>query len=97
MHGVEQPERLDGAIAQIALVTLEGRAAADVDVPQVDGRVPVHDPVCEHLAGAARGLDADGVEARRHEQAAGLGRFAEQVAVIGREALRPVEEHLYAG
>src|SRR5579872_6477902 len=55
VHGVEETQGLDGTVAQIAAVPLEGRTAADVDVPEVERRVAVDDPVRQHLAGAARG------------------------------------------
>src|SRR5437763_10425383 len=62
MHRIEQAERLDRALAQVALVALERRAAANIDVPQVRGRMPVDDPVRQYLARSTGGLDADRIE-----------------------------------
>lgn len=61
------------------------------------GGATIADPVGQRLADAARGEDADGVEARRAEEARHFGRLAEKVAVVGGEALRAVEEQLDAG
>ena len=97
VHGVEQAERLDRAVLQITAVALERHDAPDVDVPEIHRRMAVDDPVGEHLAGAARRLDADRIEAGGDEQVADFRRLAEEIAVIGREALRPVEEQLDAG
>src|SRR5438876_86469 len=52
----------------------------------------VPDPLRENEAGAARGLDADRVETGRDVEIAQLRRFAEIIAVIGREALGSIEE-----
>ena len=56
----------------------------------------VHHPVGQHLAGTAGGLDADGVEPSSHKKVAHLRGFAQQVAVVGSEALRPIEEQVDA-
>src|SRR5262245_44352721 len=97
MHRVEQARRLHGAVTKVTLVALERQTAANIDVPQVEGRMPVDDPVGENLARSARRLNADRVEARRHVQAAQLRGFAKKISIIRREALRTVEEHLDAG
>src|SRR5262249_7113910 len=83
--------------SQVASVTLERHRAPDVDVPEIHRRMAVEDPVGEHLAGAARRLDADRVEAGGDEEVPQLRRLSEQVAVVRREALGPVEEELDAG
>ena len=97
VHGVEQAQRLGRAVAQVGAIALERVQAADVDVGEVDGHAAVADPFGEDLAGAARALDADRVEAAGDEQVAHLGRLAEQVAVVRGEALRAVEEGLDTG
>ena len=97
VHGVEQAQRLGGAVAQVGAVALERVQPAHVDVGEVDRHAAVADPFRQHLAGAARALDADRVEAGGDEQVAQLGGLAQQVAVVGREALRAVEEGLDAG
>src|SRR5262249_20860975 len=83
VHGVEQPERLDSAVTQVAFVALEGRAAADIHIPQIEGGIAIDNPVRQDFAGTACGLDADRVEARGEVQAAHLGYLSEQVPVIG--------------
>ena len=97
VHRVEEPQRLRGAIGEVFLVRLERQRSADVDVEEIHGRVAVDDPVGEDLASAARGLDADRVEARRHEQIVVFSRWAEEIAVVRREAFRSVEEQLHTG
>src|SRR5689334_11870996 len=94
MHGVEQSERLYRPIVQILLVALEGRAASYVDIPQIHRRMPVNDPVSEHPARPASGLNANGVESRRHKQPLDLRCLPQEVAVVRREALRTIEEEL---
>ncbi len=54
VHVVEQAQRLDRALAEVAAVALEGHGAANIHVPEVHGRMPVEDPVRQHLAGATR-------------------------------------------
>jgi hypothetical protein len=61
------------------------------------GGWPSNDPIGQHLARASGGLDADGVEAGSDKQVAHLGRLAQQVAVVWREAFGPVEEQVDAG
>src|SRR3979490_211176 len=97
MHRIEQAERLDRALAPVAAVALERGAAANIDGPQVRGRMPVEDPVRQYLARPTGGLDADRIEASPHVQTAHFRRLTQAISVVGREALRPVEEHLHAG
>ena len=95
--GVEQAERLGDAIDKVGLVALEREHAADVDAHQVHGGLAGMHPFGQRLAGAAGGLDADGVEAGGDEEVLQLGRLAEQIAVVGREAFGAVEEGVDAG
>ena len=90
VHRVEEPDHLAGALAQVGGVALERHEAPDVHVPEIHGRLAAHDPLRQRLAGAGRRGDADGVEAGRHEVVPALGRLAEHVAVVGREALGAV-------
>ena len=92
MHGIEQAERLRHAPAQIGLAILVRLHAADIDVPKIEGRMPTHYPFGQRHAGAASGLDADRIEARGDIEIFQTGRFAQQIALIGREALRAIEE-----
>ncbi len=57
----------------------------------------VADPFGHHLADAAGGLQADGIEAGRDEAILEFGRFAEVVAHVRSEAFRSAEELLNAG
>ena len=82
VHRVEEAECFDGAIVEVGAVSLERHHAAHVDIPQVHRRMPVDDPVREHLAGPARGLDADRVESRGDEHPGDIGRLPEEVSVI---------------
>ena len=97
VHRVEQPQRLDRAVAQVAAVRLERLRAPDVDIGEVHRRPSVADPIGDDLAGATARGDADRVEARRDEEVTDLGRLTDVVAVVRREALGPVEEELDAG
>src|SRR6185437_4345009 len=69
----------------------------DVDIPQIHRRMALGDPLGQHLAGAARGLDADRVEPRGDVEVLQLRRLAEEIAVVGGEALGTVEEDLQPG
>ena len=97
MVGIEQAERLGDALLQIAAVLLERLGAADVDFPQVEGRLAVVDPLRQRHAGAAGRDDADRIVAGRDPVAVEFRRFAEIVAVVGREAFGAVEEGVDAG
>ncbi len=97
VHVEEQPQRLGRALGEVAAVALEGLHAADIDVDQLDRRAAVADPFGQRLADPARGQDADRVEAGGAEQPRDLGRLAEEVAVVGGEALGAVEEELDPG
>src|SRR6185369_9634108 len=66
--------------------------AADVDRPQIHGRLAPDDPLRERAPGAARGGDAVGVEARADEEAGQLRRLAEDERAVGREGLGAVDE-----
>ena len=92
MHRIEQAERFGRALPEIALVDLERLHAPDIDVREIHRRMPGDDPFGERLAGAARRLDADRVEARGDIEPGDVGRLAEQIAHVGREALGAVEE-----
>ena len=96
VHGVEQTQRLDRTVAQIPPVRLERQRPPDVDVREVHRRPTILDPLRDDLACATARCDADGVEARGDEQVAHFGRLADVVAVVGREALWPIEEKLDA-
>ena len=92
VHGVEQAQRLGDAWHQEMAAVLVGIEPADVDFRQVERRLALHDPVGERHAGPPAGLDADGVEAGRHEEVLQRRRGTEDVALVGGVALRPVEE-----
>ena len=72
VHGVEHAHHLHRAIAEIPGVDLERRDPANVDVPQVHGRLAAGDPLRQHLAGSRRRGDADGVEAGGHVEVPAL-------------------------
>ena len=91
VHGVQPADHLHGARAQERGIGLKRRHAADVHVPEVHRRLAAHDPLRHRLAGARPRGDADRVEARGDEEVPALGRLAEVVAAVRREALRPVD------
>ena len=88
---------LERARAHPARVEMVAAKAADVDRPQIVGRLALGDPFGEHHAGAAAGRDAEGVEAGADKHAAHLRGFAEDEVPVGREAFRSVDELLDAG
>src|ERR1700687_4950149 len=97
MHRIKQSKRLDRAVLQIAEIALKRHHPADIDVPQIHGRMAIDDPICENFAGAPCRADADRIEARRDEMIPYFGSFAEQIAIVWGEAFRSVEEKLNAG
>ena len=56
----------------------------------------VDDPLGQHLSRTSRRPDADRIESARDIEIPELGRLAEEVAVIRREALRSAEKGLHA-
>jgi len=84
-------EGLGDTVDEEALVVLVRHGAAAVDVPEVEGRMALGDPVGKRHADAAGGLDADRVEAGGDVEVLELERRAEQVALVGGEALGAVE------
>ncbi len=97
MHGVEQAQPLGGAFAQVMAVSLEGLHAANIYIAQIHRRQAVPDPVHQHLADPARALNADGVESAGDEQIADFRGFAEEIAIIRREAFGAIEKGLDTG
>ena len=97
MVGIEQAERLGHPRLEVGAVLLERLGAADVDFPEVEGRLAVVDPLRQRHAGAAGRDDADRIVAGRDQVAGEFRRLAEIVAVVGREALGTVEEGVDAG
>ena len=96
MRRVEQPKALGHALAQIFAVNLERHVASNIDCPEIRRRNSITDPVGHHLANAACGLQADGVETSGDKAPLQLGTFAEMIAHIGGEAFRTTEEFLNA-
>ena len=97
VHRVQQPETFGHPVAQVTGVALERLHAPDIDIRQIHRRMAADDPFRQHLARAAGRLDADRVEAAGDEEARELGRRAEQIAIVRREALRAAEELADAG
>ena len=91
VDGVERADHLHRAVAQVARVRLEGRHAADVDIPEIHRRLAAHDPLRHCAAGACPRRDADGVEAGRDVEVATLRRFAQEEPTVGREAFGAVD------
>ena len=96
VHLVQQPQGLGRPLVEVPAVALEGHEPPDVHLPQVHRRVAVHDPVGDRAPGAAARREAHGVEAGGDEVAAQRRRLAQDVPVVGREALGSVEEQLDA-
>ena len=92
-----EAERLDRAVGEMPAIGVERGEAADVDVPQVERRLAVDDPLGDELAGAAGIGDAGRVEAGAHEVSRELRRFAEDEVAVDGEALGSVEQQLHLG
>ena len=97
MWRVEQSEDLNGALAQVGLFVLPRLEAANVDIVQIERRLAFGHPVCEGHACATGRLNADRVETGSDEQRIERWGFAEDVGVVGGEALGTVEEQPQAG
>ena len=96
-HLVVQAERLGDAVAQPGVVAVEIGEAADVDRPQIERRLAGDDPFGQRHAGPARTRDTHRIEPGADIEAAQSRRLAQDVAEIGREALRAVHEGLDTG
>ena len=71
-----QPQRLDGAVGEMAAVRMEGREASDVDIEDIERRFAIDDPFSDQPAGAAGIGNAGRVETCTNEIAAELRRLA---------------------
>ena len=90
--GVKQAQCFADPFLQIPAVFLERLGAANIDLPQIEGRLAIVHPLRQrHARPAGRG-DTNRVVARRNPIAAQLGCLAQIVAIIGGKAFRPVEE-----
>ena len=89
-----QAQRLARALGQALAVGVVRAEAADVDVPQVARRLAVGDPLRDELSRTPGVGDASRIEASADEVIAQLRRLTQDEVAIGREALRPVEQHL---
>ena len=96
VHRVELAERLVRAVVQPRPVLRPAARARHVDVGEVHGGVPLHDPFGQRLARARAVDDALGVEPARHVEAVEPGDLAQQEVRVGREALGRGEEMLEA-
>ena len=65
-----QAERLADAVGEVGRVAVEGLAAADIVAGEVERGLAGLHPFGDRLADAARGLDADRVEAGGDEEIA---------------------------
>ena len=92
MHGIEQTEAFADAVVQIAAIDLEALEARDVDLGQIHGRLPFDDPFRHRAPDTGAAENALRVEAGGDEEVLQLRRFAENEAVVGREAFRAVHE-----
>ena len=90
--GVKQPERLGHPFLQVFPVALERLRPADIDLPQIEGRLALGDPVRQRHPRPARPRDADRVVARGDPVAAQFRGLAQIIAVVGGKAFRPIEE-----
>ena len=79
-----------------ALAAVLAAEAAQVERPHVPLGTAVDDPLAHHLPDPARAREPVRAAARGDPEAGHVG-LAEQEVRVGRERLRPVEEHLHLG
>ena len=91
-HLVVQAQHFRGTGLQISPSILRRHKAADIHTPEVHGHLARLQPRHGELADTAGTGDADRVEPSEHEQPLGPSRSAHQEIVVGREALRTVDE-----
>ena len=83
-----QAQRLAGALGKQPAVRGERAEAADVDVPQVQWRLALVDPLRDQAAGAAGVGDAGRVEARGDSNIQLVASPRMRLYCVGREALQ---------
>ena len=83
---------LAGLLGDVAAVAEMGAESADVQLPHVDGGLPLEDPLGHHASDAPRARDPVDRHPRRHPEAGLAGHRAERVVAVRREAVRPVDE-----
>ena len=95
--GVVMALALQRASQNLAVGPVIGAEAADIEAPDVVGRLAVQDPLAERHAGAAAAGEPVGVEARAHEDALHLRRLAHHRVLVLGEGFQAVEPALDAG
>ena len=96
-HRIVESEDLPHPVAQPPVVGVERCEPPDVDRGEVARRLPFDDPVGQRPSGAAARRDADRIEPGPDEEAPEPGRLAQDELIVGREALRTVEQLLETG
>ena len=96
-HRIVESEDLPYPIPQPPVVGVEGCEAPDVDGSEVARRLPFDDPVGQRPSRAAPRRDTDRIEPCPDEEAPEPGRLAQDELIVGREALRTVEQLLETG
>src|SRR5262245_704209 len=88
---------LERARAHPARIEVVLSKAANVNRPEIEGRLAFGDPFGKRHAAATAGRNAEGVEAGANKDAPRLGGFAENEVPVWCEAFRAVDELLDAG
>lgn len=92
MHAVEHAQSFADSVAEIYGFVLERESTLYVYFPKIRRWVAAHYPLGDCHANAAGGLNTNRVKSGRDEVAFEFRRFTDEVAIIGRETLRPVKK-----
>src|SRR5262249_45160197 len=88
-HRIVLAVGLDGARQHPAAIAVQRAEAADIDRPEVHGRLAARDPFGERAAGPPGASNAEGIEAGADIEVPDLRRLAEDEVAVGRKRLRP--------
>src|SRR5947209_4431605 len=91
LHVVVRRVDLERARERVLAARVVAAEAARVQLPHVEARHPLDEPLRDELAHPARAREPVGAEARRDPEAAHVGGAEDELAV-GREGLRAVDE-----
>ena len=90
MHRVQQSEAFGDPIVKIAAIGFEWMKAGDVELGQIHGRFPFHDPLGQSPADARRAEDALRIEPRRDVEPTNFGRLADYKFIVRGKAFGAV-------
>ena len=93
---IEETKGFGHALLQVPPVALKRLRAADINVPEIERRAPLVDPLGQRHARTTGRHDADRIVAGGHPVPVKVGSLPKIVAVVGSEAFGTVEESVNA-